>query len=37
MVKLRLTARGDDKELLEKELDENFKQLQSLVKHWRGD
>ncbi len=34
MVKLRLTARGDDKETLRQELDTQFGQLKMLVKHW---
>jgi nicotinamide-nucleotide amidase len=34
MVKLRLTATGDDKERLEKELDNLFEQLKVLVKAW---
>ena len=34
MVKLRLTAKGDDKEKMEKELDEKFLMLKELVKEW---
>jgi len=34
MVKLRLTARGDDKEKMEKELDERFQVLIELVNEW---
>jgi nicotinamide-nucleotide amidase len=34
MVKLRLTAKGDNKANLEKELNDQFEQLKSLVKHW---
>jgi nicotinamide-nucleotide amidase len=34
MVKLRLTAKGDTKAILEKELNEQFDQLKSLVKRW---
>jgi nicotinamide-nucleotide amidase len=34
MVKLRLTAKGDDKEKLEKELDEKFAELKELVSEW---
>ena len=34
MVKLRLTARGDDKEKMEKELDEKFSVLKELVNEW---
>jgi nicotinamide-nucleotide amidase len=34
MVKLRLTAKGDDKEKMEKELDEKFSVLKELVKEW---
>ena len=34
MVKLRLTAIGDNKTSLEEELDEQFSQLKSLVKEW---
>ena len=34
MVKLRLTARGDDKEKMEKELDEKFFVLIELVNEW---
>jgi nicotinamide-nucleotide amidase len=34
MVKLRLTATGDTKELLEKELTSQFEQLKVLVKKW---
>jgi len=34
MVKLRLTARGDDKEKMEKELDERFSILKELVAEW---
>jgi nicotinamide-nucleotide amidase len=34
MVKLRLTGRGDDKEKLEKELDEKFSILKELVSEW---
>ena len=33
MVKLRLTAKGDDKEKMEKELDEKFSVLKELVKN----
>jgi len=34
MVKLRLTSTGDNREVLEKELNDQFEQLKSLVKHW---
>jgi len=34
MVKLRLTAKGDDKEKMEKELDEKFAVLKELVSEW---
>ncbi len=34
MVKLRLTAIGDDKEKMEKELDEKFSVVKELVKEW---
>src|SRR5436190_7471343 len=34
MVKLRLTAKGDDKEKMEKELDEKFSVLKELVSEW---
>jgi PncC family amidohydrolase len=34
MVKLRLTAKGDDKEKMEKELDERFSVLKKLVNEW---
>jgi len=34
MVKLRLTAKGDDKEKMEKELDEKFSVLKELVDEW---
>ena len=34
MVKLRLTAKGDDKEKMEKELDEIFSVLKELVNEW---
>lgn len=34
MVKLRLTARGDDKDKLEKELSDRFTELLLLVKRW---
>lgn len=34
MVKLRLTAKGDDKEKMEKELDERFSVLKELVNEW---
>ncbi len=34
MVKLRLTAKGDDRETLEKELSDQFEQLKGLVKEW---
>ena len=34
MVKLRLTAKGDDKEKMEKELDEKFSVLKELVQEW---
>ena len=34
MVKLRLTAKGDDKEKMEKELDEKFSELIELVNEW---
>lgn len=34
MVKLRLTARGDNKEKMEKELDEKFSELKELVDEW---
>ena len=34
MVKLRLTAKGDDKEKMEKELDEKFTVLKELVDEW---
>ncbi len=34
MVKLRLTAKGDDKEKMEKELDEKFSVLKVLVNEW---
>ena len=34
MVKLRLTAKGDDKEKMEKELDDQFSILKELVKEW---
>ena len=34
MVKLRLTAKGDDKEKMEKELDEKFSALKELVNEW---
>ena len=34
MVKLRLTAKGDNKEKLEKELDEKFAELKELVSEW---
>ena len=34
MVKLRLTAKGDDKEKMEKELDEKFSVLIELVNEW---
>ena len=34
MVKLRLTATGDNKEELEKELNDQFEQLKVLVKEW---
>jgi nicotinamide-nucleotide amidase len=34
MVKLRLTAKGEDKEKLEKELDEKFSVLKELVTEW---
>ena len=34
MVKLRLTAKGHDKEKLEKELDEKFSTLKELVSEW---
>jgi nicotinamide-nucleotide amidase len=34
MVKLRLTAKGDDKEKLEKELNEKFVELKELVSEW---
>ena len=34
MVKLRLTAKGDDKEKLQKELDEQFAILKELVSEW---
>jgi len=34
MVKLRLTAKGDDKEKMEKELDERFSVLTELVNEW---
>jgi nicotinamide-nucleotide amidase len=34
MVRLRLTARADDKDRIEKELDGLFEQLQSLAKEW---
>jgi nicotinamide-nucleotide amidase len=34
MVKLRLTAKGDDKEKMEKELDEKFSELKELVAEW---
>jgi len=34
MVKLRLTAKGDDKEKMEKELDERFSVLKELVTEW---
>ncbi|HMK20435.1 MAG TPA: CinA family nicotinamide mononucleotide deamidase-related protein [Chitinophagaceae bacterium] len=34
MVKLRLTAKGDDREKMEKELDEKFSVLKELVNEW---
>jgi nicotinamide-nucleotide amidase len=34
MVKLRLTAKGDDKEKLEKELNKKFAELKELVSEW---
>ena len=34
MVKLRLTAKGDDKEKMEKELNEKFSALKELVQEW---
>jgi len=34
MVKLRLTGKGDNKEKLEKELDEKFSELKELVSEW---
>ena len=34
MVKLRLTTKGDDKEKMEKELDEKFSVLKELVNEW---
>ena len=34
MVKLRLTTKGDDKEKMEKELDEKFSTLKELVQEW---
>ena len=34
MVKLRLTTKGDDKEKMEKELDEKFSALKELVQEW---
>ena len=34
MVKLRLTATGDNKETVEKELNRQFEQLKVLVNHW---
>lgn len=34
MVKLRLTAKGDDKEKLEKDLNERFSKLKELVSEW---
>lgn len=34
MVKLRLTATGDNKQVLEKELNDLFEQLKTLVKEW---
>ena len=34
MVKLRLTAKGDDKEKMEKELDDKFSVLKELVNEW---
>jgi nicotinamide-nucleotide amidase len=34
MVKLRLTAKGDDKEKMENELDERFSVLKELVNEW---
>jgi len=34
MVRLRLTARGSNKETIEKEINDLFTQLQSLVKEW---
>ena len=34
MVKLRLTAKGDDKEKMEKELDQRFSELLKLVNEW---
>lgn len=34
MVRLRLTATGDDKNALEKELEEQTAQLKQLVRHW---
>ena len=34
MVKLRLTSKGDDKEKIEKELDEKFTELKELVSEW---
>ena len=34
MVKLRLTTKGDDKEKMEKELDERFSVLKELVNEW---
>lgn len=34
MVKLRLTAKGEDKEKLEKELDEKFSALKEMVTEW---
>jgi nicotinamide-nucleotide amidase len=34
MVKLRLTATGDDKKQLEKELNDQFERLKELVKEW---
>jgi nicotinamide-nucleotide amidase len=34
MVKLRLTARGDDKESMERELNEQFSELKTLVSEW---
>ena len=34
MVKLRLTAKGEDKEKIERELEENFSRLKELVSEW---